>query len=78
MIQLLTHVDIIDNSGGKTGQCIKILKPAGRKYAILGDEILVTIKKESNTGKVKKGTVHRALIVQTKKGLVKGGKNYGQ
>jgi large subunit ribosomal protein L14 len=76
MIQLLTKVNIIDNSGGLIGRCIKILSPHGRDYAKVGDIILVSIKetiKSSNTrdsqlkgNKLTKGSMFKALVVRTK------------
>lgn len=57
MIQLLTRVNIIDNSGGSKGQCIKILNPHGRLYAKIGDIILVSIKETAKqTSNIKKGS----------------------
>lgn len=72
MIQLQTQVNIIDNSGGLIGQCIKILKPV-KKVASVGDLILISIKKtvtasgkNANTSdKVQKKEVHKALVVRT-------------
>lgn len=80
MIQLLTKVNIIDNSGGSIGKCIKILNPHGRKHAKVGDIILVTIKEtlklsSSNTlsqNKVTKGSLYKALVVRTKVVNIKG------
>lgn len=80
MIQLLTKVKIIDNSGGSIGKCIKILNPHGRKYAKVGDIILVTIKEtlklsssNSNTqNKITKGSLYKALVVRTKIENIKG------
>jgi ribosomal protein L14 len=82
MIQLLTKVNIVDNSGGVLGRCIKILKPHNRDYAKIGDLILVSIlniakvegnKKSGNatssirdSNKIKKGSLFKALVVRTK------------
>lgn len=69
MIQLLTKVKIIDNSGGAIGRCIKILKPHGRDYAKIGDIILVSVietAKQVKEPRIKKGTMFKALVVQTK------------
>lgn len=65
MVQLLTKVKIVDNTGGTIGRCIKILKPHNRKFAILGDIILITIVKAVVGSKIKKGEVYKAVIVQT-------------
>lgn len=70
MISLLSKVQIIDNSGGLIGRCIKILKPL-KKHATIGDLVLVsliktTITKDSTPGKVKKGDVMKAVVVRTK------------
>ncbi len=67
MIQAQTIVNIADNSGAKKAQCIKVLGGTRRKYASLGDIIVVAIKSASPGGKVKKGTVERAVIVRVSK-----------
>jgi large subunit ribosomal protein L14 len=66
MIILLSKVKIIDNSGGVIGRCIKILRPAGRKYAGLGDMILVSVIKSLPSAGIKSGDVHKAIVVRTK------------
>jgi len=66
MISLLTRVEIIDNSGGIVGKCIKILKPHNRKYGKVGDLILVSILKTIPTSKIRKGEIYKATIVRTK------------
>ena len=71
MISLLTTVQIIDNSGGIIGRCIKILKPHNRKYAKLGELILVSILKTIPGSKIRKGEVYKATIIRTKRGEVK-------
>jgi len=67
MIQMLSKLTVADNSGAKIVQCIKVLGGAGKMSAALGDEIIVSIKTAIPRSKVKKGEVHRALIVRTKK-----------
>lgn len=67
MIQAQTMVNIADNSGAKKAQCIKVLGGTRRKYASLGDIIVVAIKSAAPGGKVKKGTVERAVIVRVSK-----------
>jgi large subunit ribosomal protein L14 len=70
MISLLTTVQIIDNSGGIVGRCIKILKPHNRNYGKLGDLILVSILKTIPSSKIRKGEVYKATIVRTKTGNI--------
>ncbi len=67
MIQAQTVLKIADNSGAKKAMCIKVLGGSKRKYASIGDVIVVAIKSATPTGKIKKGTVQRAVIVRTKK-----------
>ena len=67
MIQMQTNLDVADNSGAKKVQCIKVLGGAKRKYASVGDIIVVSIKDAIPRGRVKKGDVRRAVIVRTAK-----------
>jgi len=67
MIQMQTNLDVADNSGARRIQCIKVLGGSKRKYASVGDQIVVTVKEAIPRGKVKKGEVHRAVIVRTAK-----------
>ena len=67
MIQVETNLDVADNSGARKVQCIKVIGGAGRRYASVGDVIIVSVKKAIPRGKVKQGDVQRALIVRTKK-----------
>ena len=67
MIQMQTNLDVADNSGAKRVQCIKVLGGSKRKTAGVGDTIVVSIKEAIPRGKVKKGDVHRAVIVRTAK-----------
>ena len=69
MIQSESGLSIADNSGAKEVLCIKVLGGSKRKYASVGDTIVVTIKEAMPRGKVKKGTVHKAIIVRTRKEL---------
>jgi len=69
MIQAESRLNIADNSGAKEVLCIKVLGGSKRKFASVGDIIVVTIKDAIPRGKVKKGTVHKAVIVRTKKEL---------
>ncbi|MDO9578092.1 MAG: 50S ribosomal protein L14 [Candidatus Cloacimonadales bacterium] len=67
MIQAQTNLTVADNSGAKKAQCIKVLGGSGRRYASLGDIIVVAIKSAVPNSKIKKGTVERAVIVRTHK-----------
>jgi len=60
-------LDVADNSGAKRVQCIKVLGGSKRRTATVGDIIVVSIKEAAPRGKVKKGDVHRAVIVRTRK-----------
>lgn len=66
MIQMQTRLDVADNSGAREVMCIKVLGGSHRKTAAIGDVIVVSIKSAIPRGKVKKGDVHRAVIVRTK------------
>jgi large subunit ribosomal protein L14 len=67
MIQMQTNLDVADNSGARRVQCIKVLGGSKRRTAEVGDVIVVSIKEAIPRGKVKKGDVHRAVIVRTAK-----------
>ena len=68
MIQMKTILDVADNSGAKSVQCIKVLGGSRRRYAGLGDIIVVAIKEASGgTGKVKKGDTAKAVVVRTRR-----------
>ena len=69
MIQMRTELDAADNSGAKRLHCIKVLGGSRRKYASLGDVIVVSIKEALPASKVKKGEVARAVVVRTRKGV---------
>ena len=69
MLQQESRLRVADNSGAKEVLCIKVLGGSKRKYASVGDTIVVTIKEAIPRGKVKKGTVHKAVIVRTRKEL---------
>lgn len=69
MIQTESRLDVADNSGAKEVLCIKVLGGSKRRYASVGDVIVVSIKNALPRGKVKKGDVHRAVIVRTKQAL---------
>jgi large subunit ribosomal protein L14 len=65
MIQMQTRLDVADNSGAKEVMCIKVLGGSKRRVAGVGDVIVVSIKEAAPKGKVKKGDVHRAVVVRT-------------
>jgi large subunit ribosomal protein L14 len=67
MIQMESVVDVADNSGAKKLLCIKVLGGSKRRYASVGDIIVVSVKEAIPNGKVKKGTLARAVIVRTTK-----------
>ena len=67
MIQMQTNLDVADNSGARRVQCIKVIGGSKRKTAGVGDVIIVSIKEAIPRGRVKKGDVHRAVIVRTAK-----------
>src|SRR5437879_13212192 len=67
MIQMQTNLDVAANSGAARGQCIKVLGGSKRKTATVGDVIIVSVKEAIPRGRVKKGDVHRAVIVRTAK-----------
>jgi large subunit ribosomal protein L14 len=67
MIQMNTYLNVADNSGAKEVQCIKVLGGSKRKYASIGDIVVVAVKDALPGAQVKKGNVERAVIVRTKK-----------
>ncbi|MDE0696582.1 MAG: 50S ribosomal protein L14 [Boseongicola sp.] len=67
MIQMQTNLDVADNSGARRVQCIKVLGGSKRKYASVGDVIVVSVKEAIPRGRVKKGDVRRAVVVRTAK-----------
>ncbi len=69
MIQVQSELTVADNTGAKIVECIKVLGGSKRRYASIGDSIVVSVKEAIPNGKVKKGTVHKAVIVRTKKAI---------
>lgn len=69
MIQMQTNLDVADNSGARRVQCIKVLGGSKRKYASIGDIIVVSVKEAIPRGRVKKGQVMRAVVVRTAHGV---------
>lgn len=72
MIQMQTNLDVADNSGARRVQCIKVLGGSKRKYASVGDIIVVSIKEAIPRRRVKKGDVHKAVVVRTAKDIRRG------
>jgi len=69
MIQVETNLEVADNSGARRIQCIKVLGGSKRRYASVGDVIVVTIKEAIPRGRVKKGEIVRAVVVRTAKDI---------
>ena len=67
MIQMQTNLDVADNSGARRVMCIKVLGGSKRKYASVGDIIVVSVKEAIPRGRVKKGDVMKAVVVRTAK-----------
>ena len=67
MIQMQTVLDAADNSGARRVQCIKVLGGSKRKFASVGDSIVVSVKEAIPRGRVKKGDMHTAVVVRTAK-----------
>lgn len=67
MIQMQTNLDVADNSGARRVQCIKVLGGSKRRYASVGDIIVVSVKEAIPRGRVKKGDVMKAVVVRTAK-----------
>jgi len=69
MIQMQTNLDVADNSGARRVMCIKVLGGSKRKYATIGDVIVVSVKEAIPRGRVKKGDVLQAIVVRTSQGI---------
>ncbi len=67
MIQQESRLAVADNSGAKEVLCIRVLGGTRKRYASIGDQIVVTVKSALPSGEVKKGTVSRAVVVRTRK-----------
>ena len=67
MIGVQTELQVADNTGAKRIECIKVLGGSKRRYASIGDTIVIAVKEAIPKGKVKKGSVHKAVVVRTKK-----------
>ena len=69
MIQMQTNLDVADNSGARRVMCIKVLGGSMRRFATIGDIIVVSVKEAIPRGRVKKGQVMKAVVVRTAKGV---------
>ena len=67
MIQAESNLEVADNSGARRVQCIRILGGSRRRWASVGDVIIVSVKEAIPRGRVKKGDIHRAVVVRTSK-----------
>lgn len=76
MIQMQSVLSVADNSGAKKVQCIKVLGGSKRKYAGIGDIIVVSVKEAIPNSKVKKGDVHQAVVVRTAKEIARKDGSY--
>lgn len=78
MIQMRTRLDVADNTGAKMVSCIKVLGGSRKRYATVGDVIIVNVKSSIPEAMVKKGEVAKAVVVRTKKALSRNDGSYVQ
>jgi large subunit ribosomal protein L14 len=76
MIQTESTLEVADNSGARKVACIRVLGGTRRRYASIGDIIVVSVKDAIPNARVKKGEVRRAVVVRTKKGIVRADGSY--
>jgi large subunit ribosomal protein L14 len=76
MIQQESTIIVADNSGAKTAMCIRVLGGTRKRYASVGDKIIVTVKSAIPSGGIKKGTVTKAVVVRTKKEIRRADGSY--
>jgi large subunit ribosomal protein L14 len=76
MIQQESRLSVADNSGAKEVLCIRVLGGTRKRYASIGDKIVVSVKSAIPSGEVKKGTVSKAVVVRTKKEVRRGDGSY--
>ena len=76
MIQTETRLSVADNSGAREVLCIRVLGGTGRRYASVGDTIVVSVKSAIPSSEVKKGTVSRAVVVRTSKEIRRADGSY--
>ena len=77
MIQQESRLSVADNSGAREVLCIRVLGGTKKRYASVGDKIVVTVKDAISSGNVKKGTVSKAVVVRTKKEVRNFRNHYG-
>ena len=76
MIQQESRLTVADNSGAKEVLCIRVLGGTGKRYASIGDKVVVTVKSAIASGDVKKGTVSKAVVVRTRKEIRRADGSY--
>ena len=76
MIQTQTFLEVADNSGAKRVQCIRVLGGSKKRYATVGDKIVVSVKSALPSGEAKKGTVSKAVVVRTTKEIRRADGSY--
>jgi large subunit ribosomal protein L14 len=76
MIQQESRLTVADNSGAKEVLCIRVLGGTGKRYATIGDKIVVTVKNALPSGNIKKGTISKAVVVRTKKEIRRNDGSY--
>ncbi|MCB0338761.1 MAG: 50S ribosomal protein L14 [Bdellovibrionales bacterium] len=76
MIQALSELDVADNSGAKKVMCVKVLGGSRRRYASVGDVIVVSVKDAIPNSKIKKGSIQQAVIVRTAKEILRADGSY--
>ena len=76
MIQQESRMSVADNSGAKEVLCIRVLGGTRKRYASIGDKVVVTVKNAIPSGEVKKGTVSKAIVVRTKKEIRRADGSY--
>ncbi|MBQ4278867.1 MAG: 50S ribosomal protein L14 [Rikenellaceae bacterium] len=76
MIQQESRMVVADNSGAKEVLCIRVLGGTGKRYASIGDKVVVTVKSATPSGDMKKGTVSKAVVVRTKKEIRRSNGSY--
>jgi large subunit ribosomal protein L14 len=76
MIQQESRLSVADNSGAKEVLCIRVLGGTKKRYASIGDKVVVSVKSAIPSGEIKKGTVSKAVVVRTKKEIRRGDGSY--
>ena len=76
MLQQESRCGVADNSGAKEVLVIRVLGGTGKRYATIGDKVVVAVKQAIPSGEVKKGTVHKAVVVRTKKEIRRSDGSY--